>query len=122
MAEIILAGQTFRLTHHAMLKRHRFEAFAKVDDSFVYAGGVTAYRTASHIVIHDLFITEAYRRKGLARTLLGAAVKARKRCSSSLKVYADNHGAIALYTSLGFVERKREGLKQPLLTMFRQHQ
>ncbi|AFH14903.1 acetyltransferase [Pseudomonas phage Lu11] len=101
MAIVTLGALTLRLTHHALFKRHRYEVFA--DDGsgcFLYAGGVTAYKTKQCVVIHDLFILEPYRRQGIARLLLGTASGKGR---SSLHVYEYNTEARQLYESLGYV-------------------
>lgn len=56
---------------------------------------------------YDLFVLEAYRRKGYGRKLLGKALGMNRPNGMMLLVDVDNDPAIRLYESLGF--RRKEG-------------
>jgi ribosomal protein S18 acetylase RimI-like enzyme len=60
-----------------------------------------------HTWISTVGVIPAYRRRGIARELLLAAERASSRPRQRLEVYADNAGAIALYTQLGYRELRR---------------
>jgi ribosomal protein S18 acetylase RimI-like enzyme len=47
-------------------------------------------------------VLPAYRRRGIARALMLAAERMTSRRRLRLEVYADNAGALALYTELGY--------------------
>ena len=58
---------------------------------------------------YDLFVDEAYRRRGWGRKLLLAAVAANRPKDMMLLVDIDNEPAIALYRSAGFVKAEGQG-------------
>jgi ribosomal protein S18 acetylase RimI-like enzyme len=57
--------------------------------------------------ISTVGVVPGHRRRGIARELLLAAERASPRPRLRLEVYADNAGAIALYTELGYREVRR---------------
>ena len=58
---------------------------------------------------YDLFVDEAYRRRGWGRKLLQAAVASNRPKDMMLLVDIDNEPAIALYRSAGFVKAEGQG-------------
>ena len=74
---------------------------------YVTLGRVFPIESNAHVLqIHGLVVDPALRRRGLARLLVDAAVdEARRRGvrKLSLRVFAPNEGARALYASAGFV-------------------
>ncbi len=52
---------------------------------------------------YDLFVAEAYRRKGYGRAMLSRAIELNRPKAMMLLVDTDNTAAISLYESLGFV-------------------
>lgn len=58
------------------------------------------------LTIGSLYVTEAYRRKGYAKSLLKVAIE--KFGIRKLSVLKDNAGAIDLYTNAGFTVYKKD--------------
>lgn len=73
-------------------------------------GAVTGYLGCHHIgdegFVTNVAVFPAFRRRGIARALIGAALEAPIE-RLSLEVRVSNEAAIALYTSLGFVNEGR---------------
>ncbi len=57
---------------------------------------------------YDMFVKEAYRRKGYGRAMLAKAIELNRPKDMMLLVDADNTAAISLYESLGFVKAAGE--------------
>ncbi|MGQ1946817.1 GNAT family N-acetyltransferase [Geofilum sp. OHC36d9] len=67
----------------------------------------STFKAAPFINVHDLIISQHYRRKGLARKLLSGIITMAKEaqcCKVNLEVRADNEAAMALYRGIGFGE------------------
>ena len=67
----------------------------------------STFKAAPFINVHDLIISQSYRRKGLARKLLSGIINMAKEancCKVNLEVRSDNEAAMALYQSIGFGE------------------
>ena len=67
--------------------------------------GFSTFAARPLVNIHDLHVVQEYRRRGVARLLLGA-VEAHARelgcCKLTLEVQENNHSALALYGDFGF--------------------
>jgi ribosomal-protein-alanine N-acetyltransferase len=73
-------------------------------------GFLLAWRAADELQLTDLGVTAASRRRGVARTLIGALCDAGRRGGSRvvlLEVRESNLAALALYGALGFEELDR---------------
>lgn len=75
-------------------------------DADAAVGFVLAWRAADELHLTDLGVTEAYRRRGLARALVAELCREDARVVF-LEVRAHNAPALALYASLGFTELDR---------------
>jgi [ribosomal protein S18]-alanine N-acetyltransferase len=73
-------------------------------------GFLLAWRAADELHLTDLGVSEAFRRRGVARLLVGELRAEAARGDARvifLEVRASNAAALALYTSAGFVELDR---------------
>lgn len=67
----------------------------------------STFMVKSYLYVHDLFIREKYRSKGLGKELLQKLIeisKERDYCKVTLEVREDNRVALHLYKKLGFMD------------------
>lgn len=67
--------------------------------------GVSTFKAAPLLNVHDVYVTPAWRGRGVARRLLEAAedaARSRGCCKLTLEVLDGNAGALALYRRIGF--------------------
>ncbi len=89
------------------LALHRDEAVGIVT-CFI---GFSTFAARPLVNIHDLHVAKDYRRRGVARLLLEAVEKEAQGlgcCKLTLEVQENNHPALALYRSFGFVSGQYE--------------
>jgi ribosomal protein S18 acetylase RimI-like enzyme len=73
--------------------------------------GFSTFAARPLVNIHDVHVRPEAQRQGVARRLLGAVeaeARARGCCKLTLEVQENNHGARALYESLGFSDGRYE--------------
>ncbi len=73
--------------------------------------GFSTFAARPLINIHDLHVVKGYRRRGVARLLLEAVEEHARGlgcCKLTLEVQQNNHAALALYGSFGFVSGQYE--------------
>jgi len=73
--------------------------------------GFSTFAARPLVNIHDLHVTNGYRRRGVARLLLEAVEKKARElgcCKLTLEVQENNHAALALYRNVGFVDGQYE--------------
>jgi ribosomal protein S18 acetylase RimI-like enzyme len=90
--------------------------FAVVGDAGSTVAALRAAITADLLHVAVLAVRPAYRRQGLARSLLSAASTWAARHGANrcvLQVATDNQAALALYARLGFTERHRYRYWEP---------
>jgi ribosomal protein S18 acetylase RimI-like enzyme len=80
-----------------------FRVFLAIDNGTV-AGYIDVTKNNEENEPFDLFVLEAYRRRGWGRKLLAAAIEANRPKRMMLVVDVDNTPADALYTSMGFTD------------------
>ncbi len=79
-------------------------AFAGIATCFI---GFSTFGAAPVVNIHDLHVRSAFRRRGIARQLLGAVEREARRigaCKLTLEVQQKNRPARSLYAAFGFSE------------------
>lgn len=81
------------------------------------AGFLVCQRVLDEVSIHNVAVSPAARRRGLARAMIREALRAQPEgvCRCLLEVRASNLAALALYRGLGFVEdgRRRDYYPAP---------
>ena len=80
--------------------------------------GLSTFAARPVVNIHDFFVDARYRRRGVARLLLEGVEKEARGlgcCKLTLEVQENNHNALALYKSFGFVGGQYESAAGPVL-------
>jgi len=80
-----------------------FRVFLAIDEGIV-VGYIDVTKNNEENEPFDLFVLEAYRRRGWGRKLLAAAIEANRPKNMMLIVDVGNDPAIALYSSMGFTD------------------
>lgn len=109
------APEGIRLTEEAIRndafgERPRFEVLLAEADGFacgllIFYQAYSSWAAAPTLMVHDLFVAEAYRRFGGGRALLSAVARLAKDrgcCRMDVNVLAWNDAARRFYASLGF--------------------
>ncbi len=106
---IVLHGKEAYWTAEKVLARpDRFNVFLAVDGGRA-VGYIDITNCYEENEPYDLFVDEAYRRRGWGRKLLQTAVAANCPKDMMLLTDIDNEPAIALYESSGFVKAEGQG-------------
>ena len=106
---IALHGKDVYWTGEKVVERpDRFNVFLALEDGKV-VGYIDVTNCYEENEPYDLWVSEAYRRRGFGRKLLAKALEENRPKDMMLLMEVDNEAAISLYQSMGFTEAVGKG-------------